>query len=161
MPTARGHERPRALPYAAVMAHAAHVTVRPGVDVPLSELDLSATRSGGPGGQGVNTTSSRVRLRWSVRDSVALTDAQRALVTQRLAARLTDDGELVLTGSEHRSQHRNREAVMARFVTLVGEALTPPRVRRRTRPTRASQRRRLEAKRRRSQTKRLRDRPQA
>lgn len=130
-----------------------------GVVIAISELDLRTSRSSGPGGQGVNTTDSKVELRWDVRRSSALTDAQRTLVEARLAHRLTADGVLVLQGSEHRSQHRNREAVIARLQSLVGEALTPPRPRRATRPTRSAQQRRLDEKHARSSTKELRRRP--
>lgn len=130
-----------------------------GVVVPASELELRTSRAGGPGGQHVNTTDSKVELRWSVGTSTALSDAQRQRVLERLAPRLTSQDVLILTSAEHRSQHRNREAVLARFRSVVGEALEPPRTRRRTRPTRASKQRRLEHKRRRSETKRLRKPP--
>lgn len=131
-----------------------------GVEVPESELHLRAARSGGPGGQSVNTTSSKVELRWNVRESPAITEAQRRRVLDRLSSRITADGELILTGSEHRTQLRNRHAVIARFQAIVGEALKPPKARRATRPTRASRQRRREAKQRRSEKKRLRRPPQ-
>lgn len=128
--------------------------------VPGDELELRASRSGGPGGQHVNTTSSRVELRWDVRRSSALTDEQRARLLDRLGSRLTNDGVLVLHASEHRSQHRNREAVLARLVTIVAGALEVPRERRPTRPSRTQRHRRLEGKRLRSMTKSLRRRPE-
>ena len=128
--------------------------------IPGEELELRASRAGGPGGQHVNTTSSRVELRWDVRASSALTDAQRARLLDRLAHRLTNDGVLVLHASEHRSQHRNREAALGRLATIVAEALEVPRERRPTRPTRSARRRRLETKRIRSTTKELRRRPE-
>ena len=130
-----------------------------GVSVPEAELEVRAVRSGGPGGQSVNTTDSKVELRWDVANSTALSDQQRSRLLERLSSRLTSDGVLILTGSEHKSQHRNRAAVLARFRSIVGEALTPPRQRRRTRPTRASQQRRLDHKRRRAEIKRLRQPP--
>lgn len=128
--------------------------------IPGEELELRASRAGGPGGQHVNTTSSRVELRWDVRASSALTDAQRARLLDRLAHRLTNDGVLVLHASEHRSQHRNRQAALGRLATIVAEALEVPRERRPTRPTRSARRRRLETKRIRSTTKELRRRPE-
>jgi len=128
--------------------------------IPGEELELRASRAGGPGGQHVNTTSSRVELRWDVSASSALTDAQRARLLDRLAHRLTNDGVLVLHASEHRSQHRNREAALGRLATIVAEALEVPRERRPTRPTRSARRRRLETKRMRSTTKELRRRPE-
>lgn len=139
----------------------ADLTLPYGVRIPEAELELRASRSGGPGGQHANTSDTKVELRWSVRDSTALTEAQRARLTERLGPRLTGEGELLLTAREHRSQHRNREAVLARFRAIVGEALTPPRVRRRTRPTRASNERRLKAKKQRGELKRTRRTPPA
>lgn len=137
----------------------ADIRLRRGVCVPQTELELRASRSGGPGGQGINTTDSQVELRWNVRQTTCLTDEQRARVLDRLANRITDDGVLILKASEYRSQHRNREAALARFRALVSEAIEPPKVRRRTRPTRAAKQRRLEEKRKRSETKRLRKPP--
>lgn len=136
------------------------LTVDRSVVIPASELEVRASRAGGPGGQHVNTTASKVELRWDVRNSSALSDVQRARVLAALTHRITDDGILVLQGSEHRSQHRNREAVLARLRTLVSDALVPPRVRRATRPTRSSQHRRMDDKRERGEQKRLRRPPE-
>ena len=129
------------------------------VAVDDSELDFSFARSGGPGGQHANTSSTKVELRWDVNATPALTDAQRELVHQRLANRINSDGVLVLQSSEYRSQTRNREAVMSRFTALLADALRIQASRRPTRPTRAARKRRLEAKRRRSDTKALRREP--
>jgi ribosome-associated protein len=137
----------------------ADVQLRRGVSVPEAELEVRVSRSGGPGGQGVNTTDSKVELRWGIDASAALTDEQRARVKARLANRITDDGVLILRSSEHRSQHRNREAVLARFRSLVGEALEPPKTRKPTRRTKASKERRLRAKKHRGELKQLRKRP--
>jgi len=130
--------------------------VRAGVVIPGHELTVRTSRASGPGGQGVNTTDSRVELRWDVAGSTALDDAQRARVIERLAARLTADGVLVLHAEEHRSQHRNRDAARTRLRELVAAALVPPRPRRPTRRTRASVERRLVEKRRRGERKRSR-----
>jgi len=131
-----------------------------GVSIPDTELEISASRSSGPGGQSVNTSDSKIELRWSIPKSNALTEAQRARLLDRLASRLTSDGVLILQGSEHKSQYRNREAVRTRFQAIVGEALEPPRRRRKTRPTRGSKERRLQAKKQRSEVKRLRRDPE-
>ena len=128
--------------------------------IPADELVIRASRSGGPGGQHVNTTSSRIELRWDVRASRALDEPQRARLLERLASRLTVDGVLVLHASEHRSQLRNREAAVGRLRTLVAEALIEPEERRATRPSRAARRRRLDEKRVRGRTKELRRRPE-
>jgi ribosome-associated protein len=129
------------------------------VTIDDSELSLSFTRAGGPGGQHVNTSSTRVELRWDLPGSAALTDAQKELVAQRLASRLTADGMLVLHASEHRSQTRNREAAVARFAALLADALRMQPPRRATAPSASSRRRRLDAKRQRAQTKQLRKPP--
>jgi ribosome-associated protein len=135
------------------------VVITPGLEVPLSELVLRTSRSGGPGGQHVNTTSSRVELRFDLAASPSLTEPQRTLARRRLASRLTLDGVLVLHADEHRSQHRNRAAVLERFAMLLAESLTPELPRHPTRPTRGSKERRLDSKRARSDTKRLRRSP--
>lgn len=138
-----------------------HVPAGPGLAAGLvipAELVETFSRSSGPGGQSVNTTDSRVQLEYDVRASTALTDPQRRRALARLDARLVD-GRLVITAAGHRSQHRNRTAARERLAAVLREALAPPPpARRATRPTRGSQLRRLEAKRRRGDTKSLRGR---
>lgn len=129
------------------------------VAVDDGELEFAFTRSGGPGGQHANTSSTKVELRWDVLGSAALTDQQRDLVVRRLGNRINSDGVLVLQASEYRSQTRNREAVLARFRALLADALRVQTSRRPTKPTKAARRRRLDAKRRRAQTKSLRQTP--
>jgi ribosome-associated protein len=136
------------------------VRVGPTLTIPGDELIVRASRSGGPGGQHVNTTASRIELRWDIASSRAPDERQRALLMAQLAPRLTTDGVLVLHASEHRSQLRNREAATARLRAIVAEALLTPEQRRPTRPTRASRRRRLEDKRARGETKELRRPPE-
>ncbi|MFC6287801.1 alternative ribosome rescue aminoacyl-tRNA hydrolase ArfB [Nocardioides sp. GCM10027113] len=129
-----------------------------GLTIPAGELVERFSRSSGPGGQGVNTTDSRVELEYDVSASSALDDAQRERAVARLGGRLVD-GRLVVDASEHRSQHRNRVAARERLAALLRAALAPPPPKRRpTKPTRGSQRRRLEAKRQRAETKALRGR---
>ncbi|MDP8978505.1 MAG: aminoacyl-tRNA hydrolase [Actinomycetota bacterium] len=123
------------------------------VSIPDDELVLRFSRSSGPGGQSVNTTSSQVELRFDVEASGALTPAQKRRLRSRLAGRVNKEGVLVLRASEHRSQLRNREAVLDRFSRLVTEALSRPRPRRPTRPTRTAREDRLRTKRRRSRLK--------
>ncbi len=131
------------------------------VQLPLAELEVSFSRSGGPGGQHANTSSTKVELRWDLEASSALTPPQKQLLRSRLGSRLTDEGVLVLQSSEHRSQTRNREAAVARLVALLSDALRVSPTRRPTRPTRAARQRRVEAKRRRGDTKALRRPPEA
>jgi ribosome-associated protein len=127
-----------------------------GMTIPADELQWRFSRSSGPGGQGVNTTDSRVELVWDAARSTALGGAVRERALERLAGRLVD-GQIVVVASEYRSQLRNRAAARARLAALIREAIAPPRPERRaTRPSAGSRRRRLESKRRRSDIKRLR-----
>ena len=130
--------------------------VRGGVVVPRGELQWRFSRSSGPGGQSVNTTDSRVELRYDVAATTALGPVLKQRALDRLADRLVD-GVLTVTASEHRSQLLNRRAAEERLADVLREALAPPpRQRRATRPSRGAEERRLQAKRRRGETKRLR-----
>lgn len=133
--------------------------ISPALRVPVAELEYRASRSGGPGGQHVNTSSTRVELWWDVAGSPALTDEQRRHLLVRLASRLDGAGRLRLVSSATRSQLRNREEVTERFRDIVARALVVPKPRKRTKPSRAAKAARLEGKRRRSATKRDRRRP--
>jgi ribosome-associated protein len=137
----------------------ADLPVRGSLVVPAAELRWRFSRASGPGGQGVNTTDSRVELSYDVARSAVLSDTQRRRALERLSGRLVE-GVLTVTASEHRSQHRNREAAATRLAALLRDATAPPPRRRRpTRPTAGSRERRLAAKKRRGETKRLRGRP--
>jgi ribosome-associated protein len=137
------------------------LVLRDGRRIPEAELDWDFARAGGPGGQGVNTTDSAVRLVWDYAGSAVLRDGEAALLAGRLGHRARG-GRLVVTAREHRSQWANRRAAVHRLVQLVDRALAPPGpVRRATRATRAAQHRRLQAKRVRSTTKQGRRTPQA
>jgi ribosome-associated protein len=132
------------------------LVVTPSLTIPARELRWRFSRAGGPGGQGVNTTDSRVELSWEPEASVALGSVALDRLRARLAGRMTD-GVVVVTASEFRSQLRNREAARTRLAALVREAVAPPpATRRATRPSAGQRRRRLEDKRRRSEVKRLR-----
>lgn len=131
-----------------------YLEITPALLLPLGELDYRATRSGGPGGQHVNTSSTRVEVWWDLRSSPTLSEEQRDRLQQRLSRRLDGEGRLRVVASDSRSQHRNREAATERLRELVAAALKVPKPRKRTRPTRASKAARLEAKRRRSALKR-------
>ena len=134
------------------------VSVR-GVDIPADELRWRFSRSGGPGGQSVNTADSRVELSFDVLRSPSLPAHLRDRAVGRLGGRLVD-GVLTIAASEYRSQHRNREAARARLVDVLTQATAPPAPKRRpTRPTRGAKERRLAGKKRRSETKSLRKRP--
>jgi ribosome-associated protein len=122
--------------------------VRRGLDIPLSEITWRATTSGGPGGQHANRTMSRVEVQFDVATSAALGPRQRARLLQRL-------GPVVRAGAaESRSQSRNRELALARLAARIDAALRVEPVRTPTKPTKSSQVRRVEAKRRRGDVKR-------
>ena len=123
------------------------------VRIPRIELDIRASRSGGPGGQHVNTSSTKIELQWQPGTSIAFNDAQRARVIAALATKLDTEGWLRLTASEHRSQLQNRDAAEARLVALVKGALVVPKQRRATKPTLTSKVKRLESKSQRSEVK--------
>jgi len=129
-----------------------------GLRIPADELVEQFSRASGPGGQGVNTADSRVQLSLDLGTTSALDDAQRALALARLATRLAGT-VLTISAAEHRSQRRNRTAARERLAALLRDAVTPATVRRATRATGGSRRRRLEAKQRRSEIKRDRRRP--
>jgi ribosome-associated protein len=127
--------------------------ITPDVRVPRAELDYRATRSGGPGGQHVNTSSTRVELTWNVRTTTSLTEEQRTRVQDKLANRIDAEGILHLDSSTSRSQHQNKEEVTDRFRDLLARALHVPKPRRKTKPTRASKEARLNEKKRHSRKK--------
>nr|WP_276547011.1 alternative ribosome rescue aminoacyl-tRNA hydrolase ArfB [Dermacoccus abyssi] len=129
-----------------------------GLRVPAAELQEQFSHASGPGGQGVNTTDSRVQLSLDLTTTSALDDTQRARVLAALDARLAA-GVLTVTAAEHRSQRRNRTAARERLAALLREAVAPPVPRRPTKPTRGSKRRRFEAKKQRSATKQQRRKP--
>ena len=133
--------------------------IRDGLVIPGAELWFTASRSGGPGGQHVNKTSSRVTLRWNVDKTAALGDEDRERVMVRLANRLSREGVLRVSSESERSQHRNRLGARERMVELVRGALREERERRPTRTPARAHRQRIEDKRRRSGIKRLRKRP--
>jgi ribosome-associated protein len=124
------------------------VEVRKGVLIPETELGWRFSRSSGPGGQSVNTTDSRVELSFDVASTTALSDVLKARALERLQSRLVD-GVLTVAASEHKSQWRNREAARTRLAALL----------RPTKPSKNAVRRRLDDKKRRRETKRLRGRP--
>ncbi|MEE8192687.1 MAG: alternative ribosome rescue aminoacyl-tRNA hydrolase ArfB [Gemmatimonadales bacterium] len=122
--------------------------------IPLEELSFRATRSGGPGGQHVNTSATRVEVRWNVTESPSLSDEQRRRLLERLGSRIDARGYLHVVAAERRSQLRNRQAAVERLSSLVSDALKQPKKRRKTRPPRAATKRRLDEKRQRGNVKR-------
>ena len=118
--------------------------------IPASELTVRATKAGGPGGQHVNTSSTRIEVVWNVRRSSAVTDTQRAQLEARLATKLDASGGLRVVAADTRSQAQNRALALSRLAAMLRNALVVPKVRRATKPSRGQREQRLDEKKRRS-----------
>ena len=130
------------------------IVVSPTLTIPANEVTFRASRAGGPGGQHVNTSSTRIELLWDLTHSSAVSEDERARLLQKLAARLDASGMIRVVASDRRSQSQNREAAADRLATIVRQALVVPRKRRATRPTAASREQRINEKKRRGERKR-------
>lgn len=130
------------------------LSVTPTLAIPRTELQYRATRSGGAGGQHVNTSSTRIELLWDLNGSRAVTDDQRERLRTKLAARLDSEGMVRVVASDRRSQGQNRQSAEERLAALVRHALHVPKKRRATKPTKASKEKRLSEKKRHSDKKR-------
>jgi ribosome-associated protein len=124
-----------------------------GLTIPPSELEVRASRSGGPGGQHVNTSSTKVEVVWCLARSRVLDDEQRMRLRARLSPRMDSEGNVRVVASDTRSQRQNRELAEERLATIIRRALMVPKKRRKTKPTKSSVERRLTEKKRRSQVK--------
>ena len=118
----------------------------PPADAFLSEITFQTSRSSGPGGQNVNKVESRVELRFHLLDSQVLTEAQKALILEKVANQLTAEGLLLVTAQDDRSQFRNKEIALARFHELLQKSLRRPKPRKATKPSKGAVRKRLESK---------------
>ena len=132
------------------------ITVTPAISIDESEISERFVRASGPGGQNVNKVASAVQLRFDARHSPSLPEDVRERLMRLAGRRLTQEGVLVIAAQRHRTQEANRRDALARLVDLVRRAAEPPVPRKPTRPTKASRRRRLEAKSRRAALKRSR-----
>ncbi|MFP4056622.1 MAG: alternative ribosome rescue aminoacyl-tRNA hydrolase ArfB [Candidatus Brocadiia bacterium] len=138
------------------MAERKAIRIGRGASIPTSELDFRFTRSGGPGGQHVNTSATQVELTFDVAGSPSLTEGQKRRIRSALRTYISKQGVMRLTCQTSRSQHRNREECIRRFRALLRGALRPRKRRKPTRPSRAANERRLAEKKRRSELKRQR-----
>ena len=130
------------------------IVVNDRVSVPRHELEFRASRAGGPGGQHVNTSSTRIELTWNLERTTALTDAEKARVKEKLAAKLDAEGTLRVVASEMRSQAQNRTRAEERFAELLRRALVVPKPRKKTKPSRGAVEDRLREKKKKSERKR-------
>ena len=135
------------------MSASGALVVDASIEIPRGELSFRASRAGGPGGQHVNTSSTRVELLWNLERSRAIDAEQRARLRDKLAARMDAEGNVRVVASANRSQLRNREDAEVRLATLIRRALIVPKARRKTRPTRGSVEERLREKKERSRRK--------
>ena len=134
------------------------IVITDSLSIPRSELEVKASRASGPGGQHVNKTSSRVEISWNVAQSSALTDEQRAILTSRLASRISEDGSIRVVASDTRSQLRNRQTAAKRLADTIARGLIVPKKRKRTKRPRAADEARLSEKKKHSEKKRERQR---
>ena len=128
--------------------------ISPRLELPAAEFSLRFSRSSGPGGQNVNKVETRVELRFAICASKTLSEAQKERLLSQLASRLTRRGELIVAAENHRERGRNLEQARLRMAEILAGALQVPRVRKASKPTHGSKKRRLEAKRQRSERKR-------
>jgi ribosome-associated protein len=126
------------------------------IAIPDEELEWKFIRSSGPGGQNVNKVASAVQLRFLLPQNTSLPAAVRSRLQRLAGQRLVDDGTILLTARNERSQEQNRRAALERLADLVRAALIEPKIRKKTRPTRASKERRIDTKKHRAGTKRQR-----
>ena len=129
---------------------------QPNIDEIRNELKFTTSRSSGPGGQSVNKLNTKVTLRWDVKNSNILNDDQCSMLMIKLAKVINNEGELVLTAQESKSQVKNKEEVIRKLEVLIKKAFVIRKTRRRTRPTKASVRKRLDNKKKLSDKKKLR-----
>lgn len=132
------------------------IRVTPTIEIDEDELVETFVRASGPGGQNVNKVASAVELRFNVNRTENLTAPVKSRLRRLAGRRLNQDGDIVLKSDRHRSQERNRADARARLIAMIAEAAVPPRPRIKTRPTRASKKRRLDTKNRRGTIKKLR-----
>ena len=132
------------------------VFVLPGIIIPGYELEVTTSRAGGPGGQHVNKSDTRITVRWNVKTTSALSDEQKARIVQNLQAQLTADGDILISNSESPSQQQNKEAAFERLAFVVHKALYVPKRRIKTRVPRGVKEARFQEKKHRGVIKKLR-----
>lgn len=132
------------------------IYIQNGIIIPVNELEITASRSGGAGGQHVNRTDTRITIRWNIKQTQALDDIQKAHVLQNLQNRLTDNGDIIIHSSTSRSQQQNKEDALIRLAQTISKALHVPKKRKTTHISKASKELRLQKKIHRSTIKKMR-----
>jgi ribosome-associated protein len=132
------------------------IPVKNGIVIPEHELEITTSRAGGPGGQHVNKTDTRITVRWNVKTTTVLTEEQKSRVLQNLASRLTESGDLIIHNNETRSQLQNKKSALLILANEVSRALHVPKKRMATRISKAKKESRLQAKSHRGTVKQLR-----
>ncbi len=130
--------------------------IKNNIIIPDAELEITTSRAGGPGGQHVNKTDTRITIRWNIKRSTALTDEQKQYILDKLGSRITDNGDLIVHNSESRSQHQNKKNALIALATIVRNALQIAKKRIATKIPKAITENRLQSKARRSLTKKIR-----
>ncbi len=132
------------------------VPITNGVVIPDHEIEVTASRAGGPGGQHVNKSSTRITVRWNVKTTTALDEVQKERVMKNLQARLTSDGDLIVSNSSTRSQDQNKKMALLNLSQAVRKALYVPKQRMKTRASKATKEARLHEKSHRGAIKKMR-----
>jgi len=130
--------------------------IKNGIIIPGYEVEITASRAGGPGGQHVNKADTRITVRWNIKKTIALAEKQKAWILENLQARLTSDGDLIIHDGSSRSQQQNKKNALMRLVQVVRKALYIPKKRKPTRTPKAVKESRLRAKKRRGEIKKMR-----
>lgn len=133
------------------------LVVKNGITIPEHELEITTSRAGGPGGQHVNKSDTRITIRWNVKTTQALTEEQKARAVQNLQSKLTSDGDLIIHNSTSRSQQQNKENARAQLAQEVAKALYVPKKRMKTKVSKTAKESRLQTKMQRSTVKKMRN----
>ena len=132
------------------------ILIKSGIEIPYHELEITTSRSGGPGGQHVNKTETRITIRWNAKETSALSEQLKERVLKNLASRLTTEGYLIIHNSESRSQLQNKKNALAHLAEIVRKALLVPKKRIKTKVPKKAKEKRLQEKKRRGDIKKQR-----